>query len=696
MANMLLSVINKVFVSGDIPDVMSEKWFCAIPKKGDLTDRNNYRGIVLMDTVLKLITRMITIRTLNGLEKNSSLCIEQGGFRPGREVISQVIALVEVLGRLINKRKGGFLIFVDIVKAFDKVPHEALFRKLWHKGVRGKSLEFLKSEYSKSRMRVRTKYGLSSIFKQELGVHQGDPFSPVAFDIFIDDIMDKLKQHGCKVDGVVRTFVGLLFADDLVLLARNRTTAKYMVAALNEWGTQWGLTFGVKDDGSKCAILPIGDKAKRQAVGLKLELHGKVLPIVDSYIYLGCKMTSQLRPHHIREQALRRATRAFNSVKHLLGSRALPTMTRVMLLRNIVINSAMFGAELWGGVQRGCNKFQALINQGLRLCFGYSMNQYGAPTQALAMEADIPPFVVMTTCARIRLYQKIDNGEQNNWLKVLIDSPPCRGSYRGSWWVRRTMLLRQRILGRYGDSVRSDEGVDMVSVTKLREVMWRNNTHNSEAVKRMRWLHGRYDIRPWAPLREWLLLWERLGGDAFVERALWSIRNGSFWTARRLASIGFLPNRYRHHCPFCEQPTPETIDHFIFECGKWKEARMKLLRRISVIFDSSVVNDVSNRVLRVLGDHPVDLASVGLAIAKEQAVEQWEIRHVTRRGWIRARAPIWEYLVSTVNQRSRWISPLINAHHNAGSRRRYGGHPRVDAQVVGQPYIAGIDVAGIG
>ncbi|TDH72448.1 uncharacterized protein CCR75_005712 [Bremia lactucae] len=70
MACCLLGMVNSVYLRGTIPRDMTEKWIVAIPKKGDLTDRDNYRGIVLMDSILKLIMRIIAVRTSKSLESS--------------------------------------------------------------------------------------------------------------------------------------------------------------------------------------------------------------------------------------------------------------------------------------------------------------------------------------------------------------------------------------------------------------------------------------------------------------------------------------------------------------------------------------------------------------------------------------------------------------------------------------------------
>jgi hypothetical protein len=60
---------------------------------------------------------------------------------------------------------------------------------------------------------------LSSSFETKVGVRQGDTLSPLLFNIFINGIVQKVKEDGDGGElGDLRIPV-LLFADDMVLMA---------------------------------------------------------------------------------------------------------------------------------------------------------------------------------------------------------------------------------------------------------------------------------------------------------------------------------------------------------------------------------------------------------------------------------------------------------------------------------------------
>ncbi|KAI3356861.1 hypothetical protein L3Q82_003510 [Scortum barcoo] len=78
--------------------------------------------------------------------------------------------------------------FVDLEKAFDRVPRGILWGVLREYGVRGPLLRAVRSLYDRSRSLVRIAGSKSDLFPVHVGLRQGCPLSPVLFIIFMDRI----------------------------------------------------------------------------------------------------------------------------------------------------------------------------------------------------------------------------------------------------------------------------------------------------------------------------------------------------------------------------------------------------------------------------------------------------------------------------------------------------------------------------
>ena len=200
MGNALLAVLNHMWKSSIIPSAWRYSTVVSMPKKGDLTDMGNYRGISLMATVLKVLIMVVLSTRLNGaFEKEGLFSKAQAGFRRKEECVIQSACLLEITKRRKLMGLPTYMFFVDLKKAYDTVRQEALMTKIDFYGVRRRALGFIRGLYSQSRIQVRVGGTVSEPADLLRGVRQGDPLSPVLFNIFINDVMDGAERSRVPV-----------------------------------------------------------------------------------------------------------------------------------------------------------------------------------------------------------------------------------------------------------------------------------------------------------------------------------------------------------------------------------------------------------------------------------------------------------------------------------------------------------------
>lgn len=102
----LLRVINLVWRGVCIPKAWRDSTVVSIPKKGDVADMNNHRGITLMGTGLKILMKIISIRLNEAFEAKKLFTPAQAGFRKSEECVTQTACLLETIneGRLRGRR----------------------------------------------------------------------------------------------------------------------------------------------------------------------------------------------------------------------------------------------------------------------------------------------------------------------------------------------------------------------------------------------------------------------------------------------------------------------------------------------------------------------------------------------------------------------------------------------------------------
>ena len=105
----------------------------------------------------------------------------QSGFRPGDSTVNQLVFIVHKIYEALEEGKEVRMVFLDISKAFDKVWHKGLLRRLESLGVRDPLLKWIKSYLSKRKQRVIIDGQSSDWMQIEAGVPQGSVLGPLLF-----------------------------------------------------------------------------------------------------------------------------------------------------------------------------------------------------------------------------------------------------------------------------------------------------------------------------------------------------------------------------------------------------------------------------------------------------------------------------------------------------------------------------------
>jgi hypothetical protein len=168
------------------------------------------------------------------------------------------------------------VIFTDFKAAYDSVDHRILFEKMWKMGFSSDLINTIIKFYSSA----KTKIGDKVIYVRR-GVLQGNLFSPLLFNIYIDDLVRELSFAAFDMCG---------YADDLVSICKDLINLKNCVNILDKWSKENGIGINYKKSG---IMLLKGDNK-----GAMKELLG--YPLVKKYKYLGVLINNKMNcPDHI-------------------------------------------------------------------------------------------------------------------------------------------------------------------------------------------------------------------------------------------------------------------------------------------------------------------------------------------------------------------------------------------------------------
>ena len=148
LAPALEKIFNLSINTGVYPDSLKIAKVIPIFKNGSKSSVNNYRPISILSPINKIFEKIIYSRLIKYIDKYNLLYKYQYGFRKNHSTEHALIELMDQIKLNIGKNKMSCGIFIDLSKAFDTVDHKILLSKLEHYGIRGTTLDLLKSYLS--------------------------------------------------------------------------------------------------------------------------------------------------------------------------------------------------------------------------------------------------------------------------------------------------------------------------------------------------------------------------------------------------------------------------------------------------------------------------------------------------------------------------------------------------------------------
>ena len=342
MVNLLLSLFNFLRDKEVTPENWSKAVIVNLYKDGDRCDAGNYRGISLLSCLGKIYSSLWATRLSTHFE--SVLGDAQGGFRKHRSTVDDALSLREILHRRRAENKDTFMFFIDFKKAFDTVWQDGLWRSLWHSGVKGKAWRIIRSLYANTSSRVKVGSKLSREFLIKQGVRQGCPLSPTLFNCFVNEFIVSLEALGVGVQVGQKMVDGLLYADDVVLLADSPEALQTMIDKVDDFSKKWRMELNLK----KSEVMIVRPATKLpMSPSPSFSYRGSQVRIVSSYKYLGIWFTSNLTWETHIDYMIHNADDRTKNMRALLTTNRIPVRAKLLVWLSSVRPLLEYGSEVW-------------------------------------------------------------------------------------------------------------------------------------------------------------------------------------------------------------------------------------------------------------------------------------------------------------------------------------------------------------
>ena len=138
-------VFTQSLSEGIVPDDWHKANVTPIFKKGSKMVSGNYRPVSLICIVCKLMESIICDRIVCHLVDNELILSSQHGFMASKSCQTNLLEYMNTLTKLVDEGYNVDILYLDFAKAFDKVPHRRLLRKLEAHGISGKVLGWISS-----------------------------------------------------------------------------------------------------------------------------------------------------------------------------------------------------------------------------------------------------------------------------------------------------------------------------------------------------------------------------------------------------------------------------------------------------------------------------------------------------------------------------------------------------------------------
>jgi hypothetical protein len=146
----------------------------------------------------------------------------------GRNILDGVVTLHETVHELHSKKLNGVILKLDFEKAYDKVKWSFLHQTLRMKVFFAECRSLINSFVLRGSVAIKVNDDVGKYFQTLKGLRQGDPVSPMLFNIVVDMLaimIERAKNNGL-IEGVIPHLVDgvlsiLQYADDTILFMKH-------------------------------------------------------------------------------------------------------------------------------------------------------------------------------------------------------------------------------------------------------------------------------------------------------------------------------------------------------------------------------------------------------------------------------------------------------------------------------------------
>ena len=271
----LTAIINRSIESGEFPQGWKLSRICPVHKKGDKSDKNNYRPVALLSVFSKILERVVLDQLEIYCTEHGLIPSNQHGFRKNHSTTSAIIASAALWMESIQKGLMVGMVNFDLSAAFDCISSRILLEKMELMGFGPKCLKWIKSFLEGRKQIVKVGEALSDPLDLMHGSQQGGCLSPFLFLLYVSDMPEWISEDIGTISS---------FADDTSGLVTGKTRDELLmkVSKMAEILLNYMASNGLCANETKTELLLFGG-----AGGAEAMVGGSRIRETDNVKYLG-------------------------------------------------------------------------------------------------------------------------------------------------------------------------------------------------------------------------------------------------------------------------------------------------------------------------------------------------------------------------------------------------------------------------
>lgn len=389
--DLLLSLVHQAWKERKVPKEWTDAVIVPIPKKGDITKCDNWRGIALLDVVGKVVARVVQGRLQDLAEE--VLPESQCGFRNGRGCSDMIFTVRQVVEKSWEHKAKAFLVFIDLRKAYDSVPREAMWVVLRKLGVPDQLVEIIQSFHQDMKAQIRLGDSLLEEIDVDNGLRQGCCMAPALFNLYSCVVVERWTARMEGTDGagvyIRHKSDGKLyrrytrnaneskvtecqFADDAALLATTRAGADRSLQEYMQVAEDFGLSVSIP----KTKLMVTGREVTEEDRAPLYIDDTHMVESVCEFPYLGSVVDASGRMDSDIDRRIAQASKAFGALrKSVFSDKDLLVQTKRKIYQSCVLSVLLYGSECWTLLSHQKRKLESFHHRCLRTILGISKSQ---------------------------------------------------------------------------------------------------------------------------------------------------------------------------------------------------------------------------------------------------------------------------------------------------------------------------------